>query len=738
MLHLPQLIVDLALILTVAALVTVVFRKIHQPVVLGYVIAGLLVSTNIPGLPHISDVPNVRVWADIGVIFLLFALGLEFSFKKVLRIGSAAGITALVEISAMITIGYTCGQWLGWSQMDSLFLGGILAISSTSIIIRAFEEIGVKGRRFVDLVFGVLIVEDLVAVLLLVFLSTIAVRNQLEGSAMAYSMAKLMFFLVLWFLSGIFLLPSLLRYFRKAINEETLLLVAIGLCFLMVTLATKAGFSPALGAFLMGSILAETTDAERIQTLIKPVKDLFAAIFFVSVGMLINPSLLLEYAGPVLLIAGLLVAGKAIHVIIGALIAGQSVRHSVQAGFSLAQIGEFSFIIAALGESLQVTSDFLYPIAVGVSALTTFSTPYLMRAADPFSIWIEGRLPASWQLHLNRYSSAMHSISLSGKWAPILKSYGIRLVFNGVIVVALFALSSRFLPPLLRPLLGDELAQWGALIAAVLPAAPFLWAMAIGRPKNTEVLAIVESQRYRAPMLMIDMIRVLAAMVLFAFLAPKLISFQATLIITGSMAVLVLFVFSRHLDAVYHWIESRFMQNLSQRETAAKAAGPALAPWDGHLAKFEAHPDSPLIGRALKEMGIREKFGVTIALIERGHKKIPAPAAEERIYPFDRVFALGGDEELVRFRQLLEVGDEDRDDQALSYGLQPIELKPDSPFCGKTIQESRLREETTGLVVGIERNGERLLNPDARTELKAGDLLWLVGDSKRIALIGQA
>ena len=730
--HLPQLIVDLALILTVAGIVTVLFRKIRQPLVLGYIIAGLLVSSHFPFFPSITDVPNIRIWADIGVIFLLFALGLEFSFKKVLRIGSAAGITGIFEISGMIVIGFGAGQLLGWSRMDSLFLGGIMAISSTSIIIRAFEELGVKGRRFVDLVFGVLIVEDLVAILLLVFLSTIAVRNQLEGMEMVSSIAKLGFFLLLWFLSGIFLIPTLLRYFRKSINEETLLVVAVGLCFFMVTLATKAGFSPALGAFLMGSILAETTEAEAIEKLISPVKDLFAAIFFVSVGMLIDPSMLLKHVGPVLMIAGLLIVSKTTQVIIGALLSGQSLRHAVQSGFSLAQIGEFSFIIAALGDSLKVTSDFLYPIAVGVSVITTFSTPYMMRAADPFAGWLERKLPEHWKNNLNRYGNSMHSISISGKWAPLLKSYALRVVFNGVIVVGIFALSGRFLPPLIEPWLGEEAAQWVALLFAVLPSAPFLWAMAIGRPQDEAILALLESRRYRAPVFVLEFFRVTAAMVLFALLAPKLISLQATLTITGSMAVLVLFVFSRHLDTVYHWIEGRFIQNLSQRETEAKASSPSLAPWDGHLAQFEAEPDSTLIGAALKDLGIREKFGITIALIERGHKKIPAPGPDEKIYPFDKVFAIGSDEDLVRFRQLLETSENGGEEDSIPYGLEQIELKATSLYCGKNIRQSGIREQTSGLVVGIERGGERLLNPDATTVLQAGDLLWVVGDKRRI------
>lgn len=739
--QLPPLIVDLALILAVAGVVTVLFRKIRQPLVLGYVLAGVLVGSKARWLPTISDIPNVRVWADIGVIFLLFGLGLEFSFKKLMRIGSSASITAFVEVSGMLLIGYGTGRLFGWTQMDSLFLGGILAISSTTIIIRAFEELGVKGRRFVELVFGVLIVEDLVAVLILVLLSTVALRNRFEGIAMAYSTLKLGFFLILWFLSGIFLIPSLLRIFRRSLNEETLLVVALGLCFVMVVSAAHAGFSPALGAFLMGSILAETTEAEKIEALIKPVKNLFAAIFFVSVGMLIDIGTLIEHAGELILISCILILGKTTQVIIAALLAGQGMRHAVQAGFSVAQIGEFSFIIAGLGESLNVTSKFLYPIAVGVSAITTFSTPYAMRSADTVYLWLDRTLPLRWKQQLTRYEAAMRSISLTGKWALLLRSYLMRLVSNGIIVVGIFTLSSSFLPPLLSPWVGETSAQWLTLLGTLGPTAPFLWAMAFGRSKDPELLTVIQSRRYRAPVMMLNIVRVSATLALFVLLAPKLISFRATLAITASLAVLMLLLFSRYLDAVYNWFERHFLLNLSQREREApkKNEAPVLVPWDGHLASFTADPDSDLIGKALMELKVRERFGVIIAMIERGHKKIPAPGRSEKIYPFDKVYVIGSDEELVRFKEALEPAEKLRDtsDPGLNFSLQQIELVAASPYCKKTIKDSGLREATSGLVVGIERNGRRIVNPDALTMLEAGDLLWVVGDSRRILTINQ-
>src|SRR5687767_4307328 len=290
MAHLPNLIIDLALILGAAAFITLVFKWLKQPLVLGYIIAGFLVGPYFKWLPTINELPNIRIWAEVGVIFLLFSLGLEFSFKKLLKVGGSASITALVEVVVMVVIGFGVGRALGWSSMDSLFLGGILSISSTTIIIRAFDELGLKTKKFAGLVFGVLIVEDLVAIVLMVLLSTVAVSRQFAGAEMMLSILKLVFFLVIWFLMGIFLIPTCLRKVRHLVSNEMLLIISIALCLMMVVLANAVGFSPALGAFIMGSILAETTKAEKIEHLVMPVKYLFGAIFFVSVGMLIDPA----------------------------------------------------------------------------------------------------------------------------------------------------------------------------------------------------------------------------------------------------------------------------------------------------------------------------------------------------------------------------------------------------------------------------------------------------------------
>ena len=395
--HLAPLIADLALILICAGVMTLLFKKLKQPLVLGYVVAGFLASPHMAYTPSVMDTANIQTWADIGVIFLLFALGLEFSFKKIVKVGGAAIIAACTIIFCMILLGVAVGTAFGWKRMDCIFLGGMIAMSSTTIIYKAFDDLGMRKKQFTGLVLSVLILEDILAIVLMVMLSTMAVSHNFEGTEMLGSIAKLLFFLILWFVVGIYLIPVLLKKCRKLMSEETLLIVSLGLCFGMVVLAAHTGFSAAFGAFIMGSILAETVEAESIERLVKPVKDLFGAIFFVSVGMMVDP---FDDSGVCRTYCCHYVGGYCRTVLVrnvGELLAGQPLKTAMQCGFSLTQIGEFAFIIASLGVSLHVTSHFLYPIVVAVSVITTFLTPYMIRFAEPASNFVDTHLPERWQ-----------------------------------------------------------------------------------------------------------------------------------------------------------------------------------------------------------------------------------------------------------------------------------------------------------------------------------------------------
>lgn len=734
MIHLPVLIADLGLILAAAGVTTLLFKKIKQPLVLGYILAGVIVGPYLDFTPTVTDHKSITIWAEIGVIFLLFSLGLEFSFKKLVKVGGSASITAIVEVVFMLSIGFGVGKILGWSTMDSIFLGGILSVSSTTIIIRAFEELGVKHKKFAGLVFGVLIVEDLVAILLLVLLSTLAVSQQFAGTEMLISILKLAFFLVLWFLGGIFLIPTFLKATKKLMNDETMLIVSLALCLIMVLLAVKVGFSPALGAFIMGSILAETTQAEKIEHLTKSVKDLFAAIFFVSVGMLIDPSILLEYALPIAVVTLATVLGKLISSTLGALLSGQPLKTSVQAGMSLAQIGEFSFIIATLGLTLKVTSDFLYPIAVAASAITTFTTPYLIKVSEPFYNFLNRILPEKWLNAISRYSSSTQGITTFSDWKTLLKAYTFNTIIHGVILVGIVLLSSRFIQPFVaKHIFNGDNGTILSLIIALIFMVPFLWALAIRRIERKAYAHLWLNKKYtRGPLIAIELLRIALAIFFVGFLIVQFYNTIIAVSIAIGLIVVGMVVFSRKLQQFYERMEYRFLNNLNAREQANKQ--PEILPWDSHLLELTVAPESALVGQTLVELAVREKYGINIALIERGKIMIPTPARTERLYPNDKVLVIGTDDQLASVKPLFEgVVDE----SATSFpkqdmSLQKIIINSKSPVFGQTIRDSGIRERTQGLVVGIERNGVRILNPDSNLIFENDDIVWIVGNNKKI------
>lgn len=736
MIHLPDLIQDLGLILMAAAVVTILFKKLKQPVVLGYLIAGFLVGPNFAFLPTVKDHASILIWAEIGVIFMLFGLGLEFSFKKLKKVGKSASITASFEILCMLGCGYLTGQLLGWSKMDSLFLGGILSISSTTIIVRAFDELNLKGRSFVSLVFGVLIVEDLIAILLLVLLSSVAVTQSLSGSELLFSALRLGFFLIIWFLLGIYLLPVLLRNFREHLSDETMLIVSLGLCLMMVVIATQVGFSPALGAFVMGSILAETPKGQRIEQLLLPVKNLFSAIFFVSVGMLINTRLLLSHFDIILLITFVTILGKFVSSLIGALLSGRSLKSSVQAGMSLAQIGEFSFIIATLGVTLKVTSDFLYPIAVAVCALTTFTTPYLIKFSDPFYSWLEQRIPVTIKNALTRYEAVMATTTEANLLTLLWQQYGVKLVLNSVVVVGITLAMSRFVMPFLKlEFPGIPYIEILTSIVTLAFSAPFLWAIFAGQSMRKSVYEVEMEDQINRMQIGIIILRFMVGCILTDFVVSQFVSVMALPgLIIISVSTFGIAFFSRFSGPIYQKIESRFIANINQKNGFDKHRQERdLAPWDANLAEFTMTSFSPLVLKSLQQSGIKEEFGVTLAMIERGGRRILAPTRDEKLLPGDKLFLIGADEPLAKARALIEKNpEEDIAPLSEAFGLTSLKLLPTDTFVNRSIRDCGLRESVNGLIVGLERDGRRYLSPDSSMELLARDLIWIVGDRELI------
>ncbi len=732
--HLPDLIADLGLILAAAGITTLIFKRIKQPLVLGYILAGLLVGPHLDFFPSVTDTKSINIWGEIGVIFLLFSLGLEFSFKKLVKVGGSASITAIVEVVFMLLIGFSAGKLMGWKTMDSIFLGGILSVSSTTIIIRAFEELGVKHKKFAGLVFGVLIVEDLVAILLLVLLSTVAVSQQFAGSEMLISIAKLAFFLVLWFLGGIFLIPTFLKATRKLMNDETMLVVSLALCLIMVLLAVKVGFSPALGAFIMGSILAETTQAERIEHLTKSVKDLFAAVFFVSVGMLIDPKILIDYGLPIVIVTLATILGKFLSSSLGALLSGQPLKTSVQAGMSLAQIGEFSFIIATLGLTLKVTSDFLYPIAVAASAITTFTTPYLIKQSEPFYNFLNRILPKKWLDGISRYSSSTTGMTTLSDWKILLRGYAFNTVIHSVIIVAIIFFASRYIQPFIaNNVVNGMKSTIISLVVSFVIMAPFLWALSIRRIQKTAYSHLWLSKKFtRGPLIAIEAFRIALGVFFVGFLVYEFFDTWIAAGIALILIVLMMFIFSRKLQSFYNKLEKRFILNLNARENLK----PDILPWDTHLTELVVSPESEVVGQTLASLMIREKYGVNIAMIERGRTNIPTPGRDERLYPNDKLLLIGADDQLAAVKTILEVDipetESEKNFPDKEMTLQKVVVNLESPVYGLSIRNAGIREKAQALIVGIERGTERILNPSSDFIFDNGDVVWIVGNNRKI------
>ncbi len=734
MIHLPVLIQDLGFILITAAVVTLLFKFLKQPVVLGYLIAGFLLGPHFSWAPTVKDMASIQVWAEIGVIFLLFGLGLEFSFKKLAKVGASASITAFVEVVSMLGIGYLVGRLMGWSTMDSLFLGGILSVSSTTIIFRAFDELGMKGRGFVSLVFGVLIVEDLFAILLLVLLSTVAATQALSGTALFSETARLAFFLALWFLVGIYLVPVFLKKISSFLNDETTLVISIGLCLGMVMIATAVGFSPALGAFVIGSILAETRDGKRIEHLVIPVRDLFAAVFFVSVGMMIDPNVLTEYAGTIAILTVVTIVGKFIGSGMGALISGRSLKNSVQAGLSLAQIGEFSFIIATLGVSLKVTSDFLYPIAVAVSAITTFSTPYQIKYADAIYGWMEKRIPHTVKQALERYETALSQNSGQSSWSLVMQKYGMKIILNSVLVVAVALLGGKVALPFIEQRFGDSLmVSIVTCILTLILATPFLWAVVLGRPVGLKELSNDVAAQLKRLQIGVSIVRFILGIVLIGFLIRQFVTMETATGVTIIVIVLLAISFSRVSGPVYKLMEARFLNNLNDKDDMKRINVPELTPWQATMAELVISPHSDLVAKTLEHGRLKENFGITVAMIKRGERMILTPGKDELMLPFDTLFVIGTEEQLLQARPVVETGPEkDVEPIPSTFGLASLRIGKDSPFVNKSIRECGIRDQVTGLIVGLERKAHRILSPDSATVLEDADLIWVVGDLAKI------
>ena len=746
----PTLINDLALILIVASTVTLLFKKLKQPLVLGYIMAGFIVSPHMPYTMSVMDTVDIKTWADIGVMFLLFSLGLDFSFKKIIKMGITPVITTLTIIFAMMTLGIVVGHAFDWKRMDCIFLGGMLAMSSTTIIYKAFTDMGLRQQKFAQPVMSVLILEDILAIVMMVMLSAIASGNNPDGGEMIGSVVKIGFFLVLWFVVGIFAVPWFLRSTRKLVNNETLLIVSLGLCCLMAVVSTKVGFSSAFGAFVMGSILAETIEAAKIEKLVAPVKDLFGAVFFVSVGMLVDPKIIVEYAIPIGVLVLTILIGQSIFGTFGFLIGGQSLKSAMRCGFSMAQIGEFSFIIASLGLSLHVTGEFLYPVVVAVSVITTFLTPYMIRFSVPSYNVLERHLPKTWVRALNNITLSHPSSAPKSNWHSLIAQMARITLIYSILSVATIALMFTFFLPFIHRMM-PGMHWWANGICGVLTVmfiAPFLRAIVMKKNHSEEFRALWnDSRSNRMPLLVTILVRLIIASAFVFYICNYLTRFTNALMMTIAVAVVGIMILSRGLKKQSIKMERMFVQNLRSRDIEQQVLGLKKPLYEGHLLDRDIHiseieipENSTWAGLCLADLRLSNRFGIHVSSILRGHRRINIPGGDDIVFPGDKLQVIGSDSQLAAAHAAVagDIEPDDPDIEKREMRLSQIVIDNHSPFVGKTLPETGLRSEFNCMVVGREEGKENLSMVGPAYKFRLGDILWIVGEDDALKRVQEA
>jgi len=738
--ELPALFSDLALILVTAGVTTVIFKWLKQPLVLGYIIAGLLIGPYFPWFPIIVDHASVETWSEIGMVFLLFAIGLEFSFKKLKKQAGTVGITALTELVSMCFIGFFLGKLMGWSHMDCIFLGAMLSMSSTTIIAKAFDDLKMKGEKYTGSVIGVLVVEDLAAILMMVILSTLAVSTALDGKELLMSVLKLVFFLLVWYIGGVFIIPTILKWARKFMSEETLTVFSVGLCFFMVWLANKAGFSSALGAFIMGSILAETLEAEMIHKLTTPIKNLFGAVFFVSVGMMVNPAILLQYWWQVLLITVVVVVLKATCSGVGVLLSGDNLKNAVRAGMCFGQIGEFSFIIATVGMSYGVIDDFLYPIIVSVSIITTFLTPYMIKGGEPVYNWIERKVPKKWSSFFENKKKTIRE--KSGKKLTM-RSFVLNqlksTVLYSTILFALMLLCFAIFAPWITKTAWAYISLIGVVIT-LLVTSPFVWALAFKRNLDEETIIMMKSNKTNHRVVrMLNGVRFIVAWFFVTFIVRHFMNDEFWSAINMQMedllmAVVVGFAFMlllRTLSPVMKWyerIEATFLDNLNKRQTLQSFVLPEVLQENFALEKMTLSSKSCYAGQTIRHSDFRESFNVSVVGVDRADEVVDLPRRDFVLFPMDEITFLGTEEQLGKLRPSVEVEDDViiKERPKSDMNIHCAVLDEGNRYVGISLHDSDLRNRFDVLVIALERDGEFMLNPEASVVFQKDDTVWFV------------
>ncbi len=743
---------DLCIIMLTAGITSLLFKFFKQPVVLGYIVAGMFAGPYLCGQSWIDNTESVDMWGEIGVLFLLFAMGLEFSFKKLLQMGSTALIAAGTVVVGMMSVGFLLGRLMGWDEINSLFLGGMLCMSSTTIVFKAIEDMNLGAHKFAKVAFGILIVEDLFAVVLMVLLSSIAVEKKFEGTQLLMEIGKLVAYLVLWFVVGIAIVPTFLKKFRRHLNDETLTIFAIGMCLGMVLLAMDAGFSSALGAFVMGSVLAETLEAERIEHLVQPIKNVFGAIFFVSVGMMIDPELLLQYWIPIVIITLTVIIGQIVFASLGTLLSGESLKVSLQTGFTLVQIGEFAFIIADFGHSSGVTDDSLYPIVVAVSVITTFLTPFIMRLSGPAENYLNKHLSPGIKLFIENYSQRKNTVSSNSVWKTYLRKVAVTMFISGIITAFIYLIyfqticpfilsKSTWLESFLQPDTAKLVTKIIALVIIIGASSPFIYNIASRHRNAKEARALWSSGNgQKAWLAGLLLLRILIGVGVVSYAIVRIFTLTSGMLIGISLLLIIIIIMSKSVKSRSKGMEAQFNKNLTAREMSAEKRRPvtkafesSLLPYDIHISTFTLPADSSFSGKTLSQLNVRKHSGVSIVRIIRGGVFTNIPGGGKHVYPGDQIVVAGSDEQIDKFKQMIDGSIvKEKPETRVHVTLEHFTLEEGNPLIGRSIIESHIRDEAHCIVMGIKRGEDYLMNPEPQEVLEQDDIVIVAGETERL------
>jgi CPA2 family monovalent cation:H+ antiporter-2 len=741
-LHHTFIITDLALIFTVVGVLSALFRWLKQPIILSYIIGGIVLSilcyNNKQGIYE-----HVKIWSDIGIIFFLFEIGLEFNFKKLMRIGPSSCIAAITIVIPMILLGYLVGTCFKLSHKTSLFLGAILCMSSTMIITKILNDLHLSKKKFTEIVLGILIIEDLIAIILMVVLSTIAISQKIDGHKLFYSLIKLIIFLSFWFTLCTYFIPLILKKIKYFLNDEMLLIIGIAFCFGMAFFATQAGYSSGLGAFIVGSIIAETDEGEKIKNMLLPIKNFFGMLFFISIGINIDISKLeISYYTMIGIISIIVIIGQLLFATIGTIFSGQNLKTAIFTGFTLTQIGEFSYIIASLGLNLGIIKQPLYQVIIATSIVTIVTTPFMMKLAPITYNFLKEKLPTKWILYLNKDTFENGFIKNKTLWKKLLNNMSLMVGIYFFFSCAIVFFSSKYGYPIINKYIHGFHGNLLFSIIIIFLISPFMWII-INQNKNSDEFIHLwnENEENKMRLIFTIALRMIICISLIMYILIYSLNLNSLISFVVSLIILTTFLKSRQLRKHSRKIEQHFAKNLNSnnnnklKQIISSDFTNHLMKQDLHLSKFIIKHSHSIVGKTLKELNIRQLFGINIIAIIRGDKTINIPHGKERLYNEDCIVAFGTDNQMDSFQAKLEKNEQvyiqnrsNNNRQNKEIVLQQIEICFNSPLIGKTIFSSKMQENYHCLLVGIERDNIANLNIDINMSFKNGDILWIAGE----------